>query len=132
MRVWVPVLALVVMSAAGEARPGNLVILQEWRGRVDDTPSTLPAYAADQKTLARVWAMLRIPEKMPSIDFRERLALVVAVRSSLVQMRPQLDDAGNLSRNVVATPDQPAFKSYVVALVSRDGVKTVDGQAVSE
>jgi hypothetical protein len=87
---------------------------------------------SDGETLARVWRQLKIEGKPPEIDFTNRLVLGASGRSSVVQIRPSLDATGNLARNVVATPDYPNFKTYVLVEVSRDGVRTVDGQALSK
>jgi hypothetical protein len=117
---------MLAMAAASGAASGAVPILKEWSGRIETLPA-LPGFAADATTLAAVWAHLKAPGEVPAVDFRKQLVLVSAVRSSVVRMRPNLDEAGTMRRNVVAAPDQPAFHTWVLCLVPSAGVVSVDG-----
>jgi hypothetical protein len=116
---------LLWLALAGTAEAKTVAILKEWRGRVDAAPD-LPGFVTNAAELSAIWTHLKVPGEIPKVDFRKQLVLAVAVRSSVVRMRPELDEAGNLKRNVIATPDQPAFFSYVLCLVSSAGVSMVD------
>lgn len=104
-------------------------ILREWRGRVSlDRAVEGISVVTDRGRLERLWAELGIAERVPDIDFGEHLLLVAIERSGLVLfMGPVVDDRGDLKPNSVATPDQPAFRSYALGLVSRAGIRSVGG-----
>ena len=108
----------------------NVELLRQWRGRVSpESEYQFPSWVGDQETLKTVWARLGVQEPLPLIDFKNQLVLVGVVRSGLVMfMQPVLDDKGDLKRNLVATPDAPAFRSYAVGVIAREGIRSIDGQ----
>jgi hypothetical protein len=108
----------------------NVELLREWRGRIShESKQQFPSWIGDEETLKTVWAGLGVQEPLPRIDFKTQLVLVGVVRSGLVMFKqPVLDDKGNLTRNLVATPDAPAFRSYAVAVIAREGIRSIDGE----
>ncbi|MGK2856003.1 MAG: hypothetical protein ACSLFQ_02225 [Thermoanaerobaculia bacterium] len=110
----------------------NVELLRQWRGRVSlENAHQFPPWVGDQETLKTVWAGLGAQEPLPRIDFKTELVLVGVVRSGLVTfMQPVLDDKGDLKRNLVATPDAPSFRSYAVAVIAREGIRSIDGERV--
>ena len=60
------------------------------------------------------------------MDFTKELVIIGTTRGSNISLSPRLDDKGNLEVLAVATADLgPGFR-YVIATVSREGVKTVN------
>ena len=120
------VLALALACSPADLAAGEVQIVQEWRCAISASSPPLPNFAAHEETLARVWDQLKIQEKRPRTDFRKHLYLFAAVQSSVVMMKPKVDENGNLTRNIVATPDAPGHQSFVVALIPRTGIRTVE------
>jgi hypothetical protein len=106
------------------------VVVRQWKGRLPLEKGPLGArHVTDAASLERIWAVLEIGEPMPKVDFKRQIVLVAIVRSGLVMFKePMIDDRGDLKRNVVATPDAPSFLSWVVCVIERDGIRSVDGQ----
>lgn len=104
-------------------------VLREWRGRVglERSVRSVP-FVPDAGALKALWEELGVAGPVPPVDFERHLLLVGVVRSGLVMcMGPVLDDRGDLKANVVATPDQPSFRSYALCLVERAGIRSVGG-----
>lgn len=116
-------------AGAQTVPPRPVPIVREWKGTVSlERSISAPPFIADQAALRRIWQELGRPDPVPDVDFRRHLLLVAVVRSGLVRfMGPVLDDLGDLRPNVVATPDQPAYRSYVLGLVLREGIRSVGG-----
>jgi hypothetical protein len=106
------------------------VVVRQWKGRLPLEKGPLGVgHVTDAASLERIWAVWEIGEPMPKVDFERQIVLVAIVRSGLVMFKePMIDDRGDLKRNVVATPDAPSFLSWVVCLIERDGIRSVDGQ----
>lgn len=126
------VLALFLACSSSDLAAGQVKVLQQWRGAITLSEPELPIFAADEETLARVWNQLKIQKKKPVTNFSETLFLFAAVHSSVVLMSPSVDDDGNLTRNIIATPDAPGYQTVVVLLIPRAGIRTVEGKSLPE
>jgi len=105
-------------------------LLQQWKGRISlDKSAPTMAYLADAAAIKALWQDWEIKGSPPKINFQKELLLVAAVRSGLVICHPPLlDDRGDLKTQIVATPDAPAFRSYVLYLIPRAGIRSIDGK----
>ena len=78
--------------------------------------------------LAKLWKDWNITAPMPEVDFSREIVVVTTTRGSRLRLMLTLDDNGNLEVGGISTRDlRPGFR-YVIATVSREGVKTVNGQ----
>jgi hypothetical protein len=132
--------ALLALAAAFSpaAQGGGKMIKpsQEWKGEVQDEGQQKLApkggYIADAKTFEAVWKGWKVGDKMPEINFKKNLVLVATTRGSRLNLRPMLDDKGNLRVLALATRDlRPGFR-YQIAVVDREGVRTVNGKELME
>jgi hypothetical protein len=89
-------------------------------------------YIADEATWKKLWAGWRPGEEMPEIDFAKELLLVGTVPGpNSVFMKPTLEE-GDVKFIVGGTKiGGPGF-GYRILKVNRDGVKSVNGNAVGE
>ena len=133
-------LAVVVLLApqaraekkAGEKKAVKLV--KEWKGSVEDADlaKDAPEYIADAKSLEKLWKKWKIEGKVPEVDFKKEIVIVSTTVGSRLNLSARLDDKGNLQVLGVATRDLvPGFR-YVLATVSREDVKTVNGKELKE
>lgn len=110
--------------------------IETWKGKLQDE-SLKTKYApqhdfiADAKTWEQLWNAWRAGEKVPQIDFTKDLILVgTAPGPNLAGMSPRIDDQGNVKFMVFSTRiGGPGF-GYTLFQMSRDGVKTINGEAV--
>jgi hypothetical protein len=103
---------------------------KEWSGSVEDEnlAKDAPASITSAKSLAKLWKDWKLTDKMPDIDFTKELVVVSTTRGSKLQLALTLDDKGDLQILGIATRDlRPGFR-YVLATVSKEGVKTVNGK----
>jgi hypothetical protein len=127
----VAALALVgVMTAAAHAENKAVKSSKEWTGSVADEKLSkdAPVFISDAKELAKLWTSWKVGDKVPDIDFNKEIVVVSTTVGSKLSLSCKLDDKGNLQVLGLGTRDLvPGFR-YVIATVSRDGVKTVDGK----
>jgi hypothetical protein len=123
------VLALVtlfVSEVRAEAKPVKLT--QMWKGSVADEKlqKAAPEFITSEKELEKLWKDWKIEDKLPKVDFTKEIVIVVTTVGSKINLSARLDDKGNLEVLGLATRDlAPGFR-YVIATVSREGVKTVN------
>jgi hypothetical protein len=121
-------LALFAPQARADKKP--VKIIKDWRGSVDnaDLAKDAPEYIADTKALEKLWKKWGFEGKVPQIDFEKEIMLVTTTVGSRVNVSATLDDKGNLQVLGMATSDFGTGFRYVLATVSREGVKKVNGK----
>jgi len=126
------VLSVVLLAAGGvpdaaaqkAAKPA-----MTWKGSVANEQAAQPAVITSSKGLEAVWKEWTVAGDVPKVDFAKEIVVGVYSRGSQLTMNdPWLDDQGNLEVQGFGTRDlRPGFR-YVLAAVSRVGVKTVNGK----
>jgi hypothetical protein len=87
---------------------------------------------ADAKALEKLWKKWGVEGKVPEVDFKKEIVIVSTTAGGRLTLSARLDDKGNLEVLGLATRDfKPGFR-YVLATVSREGVKTVNGKEMKE
>ena len=126
------VLALAVPSQA-LAQKKKLDVTQKWSGSVDDEKAPKPDVITSAKGLETVWKAWKVPGDVPKVDFSKNIVVAVySVGSKLNLAAVNLDGEGNLEALGFGTRDlRPGFR-YVLGVVSRDGVKTVNKKALPD
>jgi hypothetical protein len=127
--VLVPLAFLAVVVSDARAEKKAVKLEKEWNGSVDDEAlaKDAPAVISDATALENLWKAWKIEGKAPAVDFKKELVITTTTAGSRLRLAASLDDKGNLEVLGMATRDlRPGFR-YVVATVSRTGVKTVNG-----
>lgn len=121
--------ALAALVLAGPTLAATPVkIGKTWTGRMPvAVPALVQSSVASKEAWASVWATCQMKGPAPEVDFDKQLVLVAVRRSSAVRFDEAKLDNGNLATSVVATPDAPNHQTCALALVSRAGIKTVNG-----
>jgi hypothetical protein len=124
--------ALLAPPALADKKPVKAV--KEWSGSVEDEKlaQDAPAYVTDAKALGKLWKDWKVEGKVPEVDFKKEIVVVTTTRGSKLRLVANLDDKGDLEVLGLATRDlAPGFR-YVIATVSREGVKTINGKELKE
>ena len=130
---------LAILSLAALAMPAafaekkSIEAAKTWKGSVEDDAllKNAPKFAASAESLAALWKIWKIAGKPPEVDFSTSIVVVMTTKGSILNPSFQLDEKGNLELVGMATMDYlPGFR-YVLSLVPRAGVKTVDGEPLS-
>jgi hypothetical protein len=103
---------------------------REWSGSVDDSAllNAAPEIILSAKEFETVWLAWKLPGPVPEVDFSSNLAAVQTTQGSRLRLSAMLEDNGNLKVLGLATRDlHPGFR-YVLSVLSRKGVKTVNGK----
>jgi hypothetical protein len=103
---------------------------REWSGSVADETleRAAPAYIVNTRALEKLWREWNIAGVSPTVDFSREIVVVTTTRGGQLRLMLTLDANGNLEVGGLATRDlRPGFR-YVIATVSRDGVRTVNGR----
>jgi len=122
-------LAVVVPPAAADVK--KLEISKQWSGSVEDEKAIKPECITTAKGLDAVWKAWKIEGDVPKVDFTKDIVVAVYSTGSKLNMAgANLDDTGDLAVLGFGTRDiRPGFR-YVVGVVSREGVKTVNRKAL--
>ncbi len=133
--------ALPAAIGAADAPPGGRADMakpvepaETLKGTVADEKLAAKASADHVVTDAKLWDAIReawaLPDAAKGVDFAKQLVLVGTTRGSVIGGKPTLTDAGDLRISFVSTRDlRPGFR-YLILVVPRDGVKTVNGKAL--
>jgi hypothetical protein len=134
VRVWLAGLAALALVGlivpAVHAEKKQVKLTNEWTGSVEDEKllKDAPACVTSKKGLENLWKAWKISDKMPEVDFDKEIVVISTTRGSKLKAAANLDEKGNLQVLGVATQDlRPGFR-YVIATVSKEGVKTVNGK----
>ena len=123
---------LLAPAIRGEAK--NVTLTQKWSGSVADEglKKEVPENGCitNANKFTKLWKAWKIGEKMPKVDFKKEMVILAVTSGSSIDLSARLSDKGDLQILGIATADfGPGFR-YVVGLVSRDGVKTVEGKGL--
>jgi hypothetical protein len=124
---------LTLLAPPARAEKKEVKLTKEWKGSVADAAlaKEAPEYIADTKSLEKLWKKWGIEGKVPQVDFKKELVILSTTVGSKLSLSAKLDK-GNLQVLGLATRDiGPGFR-YVIATVSREGVKTVNGKEIKE
>jgi hypothetical protein len=127
-------LALFLTLSVAHAETKEVKAVKQWTGSVEDDElaKKAPEFIADAKELEQLWKSWKIEEKVPKVDFDKELVVVMTTGGSRINFGAKLDEKGNLSLVGMATLDLvPGFR-YIIATVSREGVKAVNGKEVKK
>jgi hypothetical protein len=119
--------ALAAAAPQAAAQSKKVEITKKWSGSVEDEKAPKPACITSTKGLEAVWIAWKVPGDLPKVDFTKDLVVAAySVGSRLNMAGASLDDKGNLTVLGFGTRDiRPGFR-YVLGVVSREGVKTVN------
>jgi hypothetical protein len=119
------VLAVVVSPA--NAQKKKVEITKQWSGSVEDEKATKPEVIVSAKGLEAVWKAWKIEGDVPKVDFTKDIVVAIYSSGSKLNLSAaNLDDKGNLEVLGIGTRDlRPGFR-YVLGVVSREGIKTVN------
>jgi hypothetical protein len=111
------------------AQKKKIDVKMKWSGSVEDEKLMKPNAITNAKDLEAVWKAWKVTGDMPKVDFTKELVVAVySVGSKLNLAGANLDEKGNLEVLGFGTRDiRPGFR-YVLATVSNDGIKTVNGK----
>jgi hypothetical protein len=136
----VPTLMAVAMAmsvslafGANDAKQ-RVEVVQRWAGSVDDVEKM--KLALDDRVIAdaKTWESLReawkLGDETKGVDFARQLVLVGTTRGSRIGGEPILGDKGDLSIAFVSTRDlRPGFR-YLIFVVPREGITSVNGKPI--
>lgn len=119
--------AVAVAAPEAAAQNKKVEIAKKWSGSVEDEKAIKPESIVSAKALEDVWKAWKIEGDVPKVDFAKDIVVAVySVGSKLNMAGANLDDNGDLTVLGFGTRDlRPGFR-YVLGVVSREGVKTVN------
>lgn len=132
---WAALIGLIAVDVSAEER---VEPLREWTGRFQQAEPLIKevpecGYIASPARWETLWKAWRGGEPLPAVDFKKQLILVgtQAGAGNSIGGSFTVDDGGDLQGGFVATRmGGPGFV-YAMLLISRDGVKTYQGQAIA-
>jgi len=107
--------------------------VREWSGSIEDLSllKAVPEFILSAREFENLWVDWKLHGSPPEVDFSTDLVAVQTTQGSRLRLSAALDDRGNLTVLGLATRDlYPGFR-YVLAVLSRKGVKTINGKELS-
>jgi hypothetical protein len=132
--LWLMLIGSFLLGAVSWAQAADLPEIQplrKWSGRMErDLRWAYPArgFLINQEELDRLWADWRIAGEKPRVDFATQMVLVRTCTCSHITLHPRLDPQGDLTIGVTITKDLTQDAGYVIFLIPRQGVRTVEGK----
>ncbi len=123
-------MAAVIPVEAAKVKGQPVKPVQQWKGSVAEVSlmAGAPEVILTAPELERLWQAWKVEGPAPRVDFAKELVVVATTRGSVLRFAAVLSDKGDLKLMGLATKDlRPGFR-YVIARVSREGVKTVNGR----
>jgi hypothetical protein len=122
----------VLLPVTANAQPKAVKPTAEFKGAVEDVGllKQIPAgnFIANEKDLEKLWTAWKVSDKMPKVDFTKDVVVIATTRGSTLRLTARLDGKGNLQVGGFGTRDlRPGFR-YVIAVVPREGVKSINGK----
>ena len=119
--------AFAAVAPPAAAQKKKVEITQKWSGSVADEKAIKPECITSAKGLEAVWKAWKIAGDVPKVDFTKAIVVAVYSGGSKLNMAgANLDNNGDLTVLGLGTRDiRPGFR-YVLGVVSREGVKTVN------
>jgi hypothetical protein len=124
-------LALAAVPPRAAAQANKVEITRKWSGPVEDEKAPRPECITSSKGLEAVWNAWKVKGDVPKVDFSKHLVVAVYSPGSRLDLsKATLDEQGDLKVVGLGTADfNPGFR-YVLGVVSREGVKTVNKKAL--
>jgi hypothetical protein len=119
-----------LVAPAANAQKKAVKMTHQWNGSVGDVKlmKGAPECVTSEKGLEKLWKAWMIADKMPKVDFAKEIVVIGTTTGSKLRLGASLDAKGNLQVLGLGTRDLvPGFR-YVMATVSKEGVKTVNGK----
>jgi hypothetical protein len=119
------VVAITAPLASAERK--KVEVTKKWSGSVDNEKASKPEVITSQKGLEAVWKEWKIKGDAPKVDFTKNIVVAVYSPGSKLNLGgATLDDKGDLTVLGFGSRDlRPGFR-YVLGVVSKEGVKTVN------
>jgi hypothetical protein len=136
--VGVVALALVLaFASSGQGAAKKLKVRELHRGSIadeklmDEAPKS--GVLDDRKDFEKLLKAWKVTKKLPKVDFRKQVVVVVTTTGGrLLPINATLSEEGDLKFVAGATRDlKPGFR-YILAVVPRAGVKTVNGKKLKD
>lgn len=109
--------------------------LQQWRGRIESfltAPEPARGYLLSQAEMDELWQEWQLPGKSPQVDFKNQIVIVRTCNCSHIFIVPLLSESGDLQVQMTMTKDLREDTAYVMVLIPRQGIRTVDGKPIGD
>lgn len=118
-----------LFASEASAQKKKLEVTMKWNGSVADDKLMKPDCVTTAEGFEKIWKAWKVAGDLPKVDFTKNIVVGVYSAGSVLNLSAAtLDEKGNLQVLGFGTRDfRPGFR-YVLGVVSKDGVKTVNGK----
>ena len=118
-----------LLAPAAESK--ELKPVQQWQGSVESGKPEAQGVITTAAEFAAVWKKCARTEPLPEIDWAKHFAYFASTSGSILRVNPTVDDAGNVKALGIATADFRSGFRYVLLVLPRARVRTVNGEALA-
>jgi hypothetical protein len=121
------VMSTLVWSESVEIKPIKVI-----KGSIAEVAlqKNCPEFIADAVSMNELWQSWKIKGKVPEIDFSKQIVLVSTTVGSVMNLTVTLDEKGDMKTIGMSSMDFGEGFRYLMQIVSREGVKTVNGKTL--
>ena len=120
-----------VIAGTTNGFPRKVLVKKEWRGQTGLNHGIKSfGVISDFNSVKQLWDRWKVNGNPPLLDFKKDLIIYLDVRSSGVDWSPTVDAMGNLDLHGAADPDHPPCVSFVIGVIDRDGIRTLNNSNI--
>jgi hypothetical protein len=133
-------IAVVFIASTAHAEDKVIKPVKEWKGAFPekkDDPLMKEApqsgFIADAEAWTKLWKAWRFEKEQPAIDFKQHVVLVSVAKGAVNRWNGtglKLTDKGDLCSETRATEIAGPGFIYLIQVVERDGVKSINRKAL--
>lgn len=125
-------LAFVAFAATADEKnpPKEMKVIAKFAGSVDDNKAEAPKepVITSAKDLKALWDAWKLTDKMPKVNFDKELVIVSTTKGSRLNVNIKRDEKGDLTIQAVSTRDLRPGLRYLIQVIEREGIKSVNGK----
>jgi hypothetical protein len=126
-------LTFVALAANADEKkepPKEMKLIAKFSGSVNDDKAEAPKepVITNEKDLKKLWDDWKLTDKMPKVDFDKELVLVSTTKGSRLNVNIKVSEEGDLTLVAVSTRDLRPGLRYLIQVIERGGIKTVNGK----
>jgi hypothetical protein len=127
-------LAATSALADGTEPVGTPKVIVQLSGSVDDDRAEAPRepVLTGEKELAALWKAWKLADRRPRVDFAREFVLVSTTGGGSLDVVLRRDDRGDLRVSLQESQDSPPGLRYVIQVIPREGIKSVNGKKLKD
>jgi hypothetical protein len=126
--------ALIVLAVVGVASAGEVKVIAKFAGVMEEKSAQVPEspVITNADELKMLWEAWKLSDPIPPVNFKDELVIVTTKTAGRLDVSLQLDAKGNLKVDPPPTKLAKQGFRYVIQVIERTGIKSVNDKALKK